>query len=79
MQYIPSNPLTEGITQFVPSPLVEDLSSIAKKAMRFKIVADRYTRGFQKEAIKGPPGAFKTHGIFQLTNEERAIKIDQAR
>jgi hypothetical protein len=80
-QYFPDNDFTRAITQFVPSPQLEDLVSIASKAMRFKIIADRYTRGFEKADVKGPRGAFKNSGkaIFATEKQERHKKIDQGR
>lgn len=78
---IPNNPLAEVITQGIPSEGLQEGIFYAGKAMRFKIIADRYNRGFQKEEVNGPRGAFETSGlsIFETGKLEREKAIRESR
>lgn len=59
---IPNIPLTKFITQYVPTESVDNIVQVGSKVMRVKIITDRYTRGFAKEEVNGPRGAFTTSG-----------------
>lgn len=56
-KYIPK--IIEPALNYVPSADVEDIVSYASKAMRLKIITDRYTRGFVKADRKGGKEAYE--------------------
>jgi hypothetical protein len=51
--------IIKPLLNYVPNDSVQDLTSLASKAMRLKIIADRYTRGFTKEDVNGPGNAYE--------------------
>lgn len=55
-KYVPK--ITEPILNYTPDKQVENIVSFAGKAIRAKIIADRYTRGFKKADRKGPRDAY---------------------
>lgn len=44
---------------YEPNQTVQDISNMAQTAMRLKIIADRYTRGFVKADVDGPPNGYE--------------------
>jgi len=74
----PKIPLIDNLITKVPSKEVLEASSIASKIMRFKVLADRRTRGFQQVDKDGPKGAYefeKTAGIFQTRQPYREAVV----
>jgi hypothetical protein len=59
----PKLPLIDNLLTSSPGPVVEEVTNVASKAMRFKVLWDRENRGFQKAEIKGEKGAY----IFEPT------------
>lgn len=80
-RFVPNNDVTRILTQGVPDGTTEDLVSIGSKVMRFKIIADRYTRGFEKAQRRGPKDAYMNSGlpIFATEKRERELKIREGR
>lgn len=56
-KYIPK--IVTPLLNYVPSTDVEEITSYASKALRLKIIADRYTRGFEKSDRDGGRGAYE--------------------
>ena len=50
---------------YEPNQTVQDLSNMAQTAMRLKIIADRYTRGFVKSDPDGPPSSYEREPFRQ--------------
>lgn len=59
----PKVPLVDNLLTSSPPPFINEFTSVASKAMRFKVLADRRTRGFQKADVSGEKGAY----IFENT------------
>jgi hypothetical protein len=78
---IPDNNPIGNLGNFVPNATQVDISSIAKKALRLKIIADRYTRGFEVADVNGPRDAFETSGlpIFETEKLNREKKFREGR
>ena len=55
-KFIPK--IAEPILNYVPDNSIDQLVSYGSKAMRAKIIADRYTRGFEKVDRNGPKEAY---------------------
>lgn len=55
-KYIPK--IAGEVLNYVPSSDVEEAVSYGSKAMRAKIILDRYTRGFEKVDRKGPKESY---------------------
>jgi len=71
----PKLPLIDNLITKKPSDDILFASDVASKIMRFKVLADRETRGFQKVDRDGPKGAYefeKTAGIFQTRQPYKA-------
>jgi len=69
-KYVPTNPVTKKITQGIPSPFTQEIIEVAGKAIRFKIIADRYTRGFEQADIDGGPGSYQDSGLPLMATEK---------
>ena len=76
-RFVPNNGITRDLTQGVPSPITEDITSITSKALRLKILYDREYRGFEKVEVKGPRDGFETSGlpIFETEKLKREKKF----
>ena len=69
----PKLPLIDNlITQQPPKDVIE-LSNVASKIMRYKVLLDRETRGFQKVDMDGPRGAFEhgARGVSESTKKDK--------
>lgn len=64
---IPKLKILEDITNYVPSPFVEDAVDIAGKVYRAKILYDRNYRGFEKDVRERAPGQYE----FEQTSNKR--------
>jgi hypothetical protein len=76
-RFVPNNGISKTLTQGVPSPVIEDASSIVSKALRLKILYDREYRGFEKVEVKGPKDGFENSGlpIFETEKLKRENKF----
>jgi len=72
IKILPDIKVLNDFVQNAPTPQVEDISLIVSYAFRAKIIADRYTRGFERADTDGGKGAFITSGkpIFQTERDE---------
>jgi hypothetical protein len=70
----PKLPLVDKFLTSGPGQVVEEVTSIASKAMRFKVLWDREKRGFQKAEIKGEKGAYTFEGTTKPNNVESLTK-----
>lgn len=68
---IPKSNFGINIPNNVPTPLTEEIVALASRAIRFKVISDRYTRGFQVADVDGPPGAYENSGISMFATEGR--------
>lgn len=58
-KYIPSIPLIENITEYVPTDSVSTATNVASKLMRFKILSDRQRPQFNNTDTDGGPQAYE--------------------
>lgn len=75
-KYVPKG--IEPLLNYVPSPLIEEITSYASKAMRAKILLDREIRGFEKVDRDGGPEAYE-HGDKGGDNKQYRDTIDNSR
>ena len=55
----PKLPLIDEFLTTAPPTALTEISNVASKAMRFKVLLDRKTRGFEQVDRNGPPGAYE--------------------
>jgi len=58
----PKLPIIDSLLTKKPPTVITELSNVASKAMRFKVLLDRKKRGFQQAEINGPTGAYEFSG-----------------
>lgn len=66
-KYIP-NPINVNVQ--IPIEGGEQIANIANKAMRFKIISDRYTRGFESADLTGGPNSYENSGLPMFATEK---------
>lgn len=74
-KYVPK--VVAGFSNYVPSNDIEELSSYASKAMRAKIIADRYTRGFERAEVNGGPDAYEYESANKTEKQTERQKVIQ--
>lgn len=65
--------ILDPLLGYVPDNTVEDITSYASKAMRLKIIADRYTRGFIKADRKGGKDSYEHERMDPEGNKEHRL------
>lgn len=71
IRYIPRN----LDLSFVPTDGLDNIVSITSKALRLKIISDRYLRGFQKADVNGPPGSYKSERTSNVYENKSHIQL----
>jgi len=64
-----------------PGSTTETVVGITQKALRLKILADRFTRGFQQAEVSGPPNAYENSGLplFATEKANREARLREAK